>query len=143
MSYNTLVVQQQDQTLMSRVTACAQQEAWDNPAAGTSPFGQAIRNAQVDPVQVLGWPVCVATEQQYASALAGNVPNPGGDQSVISDGDILSAVQMAWPPQWPPIASTAILAPTGAPSLAGVAATERAPFAPITPALDVPPSAPS
>lgn len=29
----------------------------------------------------------------YASALAGGVPNPGRDQSVISDPEILSAVQ--------------------------------------------------
>lgn len=30
---------------------------------------------------------------KYASALAANVPRPGNDQSVISDMDILSAVQ--------------------------------------------------
>ena len=30
---------------------------------------------------------------QYASALAANIPRPGNDQSVISDAQILSAVQ--------------------------------------------------
>lgn len=30
---------------------------------------------------------------KYASALAGGIPRPGNDPSVISDGDILSAVQ--------------------------------------------------
>lgn len=30
---------------------------------------------------------------KYASALAGNVPNPGRDQAVISDAELLSAVQ--------------------------------------------------
>ena len=30
---------------------------------------------------------------KYASALAGNVPNPGRDQAVISDAELLSAIQ--------------------------------------------------
>ena len=76
MSFNTLVVQQQDQTLMGRVRACAQQLAWSDTTTGTSAFGIAVRNAQVDPAMVLGWPVCVATEQEYASALAGTSPTP-------------------------------------------------------------------
>jgi hypothetical protein len=35
-------------------------------------------------------------ESAYASALAANNPNPGGDESVITDGMILSHVQANW-----------------------------------------------
>jgi hypothetical protein len=34
---------------------------------------------------------------KYASAVAGGVPRPGADPSVISDADILSAVQTLFP----------------------------------------------
>ena len=36
----------------------------------------------------------------YASALAAGNPNPGGDESVVSDQMILSAVQAHWNPDW-------------------------------------------
>jgi hypothetical protein len=35
----------------------------------------------------------------YASAVAGGVPHPGADPSVISDAQILSAVQTLFPPE--------------------------------------------
>jgi hypothetical protein len=43
------------------------------------------------------WPVSIATEAEYASALAGGVPNPGGDESVVTDSMILAATQANWP----------------------------------------------
>jgi hypothetical protein len=45
----------------------------------------------------LMWPVSIATEAEYASALAANNPNPGGDEAVITDAMILAAVQANWP----------------------------------------------
>jgi hypothetical protein len=100
MSYNSLWAQYQDEPLRGRVTAAAQQEARTSESG--SDFGHAVANGQIDPLSVLMWPVCTNTEAAYESALAGDNPNPGGDESVITDGAILSSVQAAWPPDpWP------------------------------------------
>jgi hypothetical protein len=120
MSNNTLVAQQQDQVLMGRVRASAQREAWSNPSAATSAFGLAVKHGMIDPAQILGWAVCVATEEQYATALADNVVNPGGDPTVISDDEILEAVQKAWPPIWPPVGSPGTLLPQMGPPVAPI-----------------------
>lgn len=84
MSYNTISRCAYDNAFMSRVTACAAQEGAAEPeqAAGA-----------------LRWPVSTRTdiEAAYASALAASNPNPGGDESVISDQMILSAVQAELP----------------------------------------------
>lgn len=54
-----------------------------------------------DPSQTmfkLRWDVSSASdiEAAYASAVAGENPDPGGDESVITDGMILSSVQANW-----------------------------------------------
>jgi len=106
MSYSSLARQVADTALMERVNAAAQQEAIENPGVHDSPFAQAIRGNYASPVQVLAWPVCAATEAAYEFALNSGNPNPGGDPAVITDADILSAVQANWPTEWPPPAPT-------------------------------------
>lgn len=101
MSYNSLAAQVTDIALMNRVDAAAHQEAIENPEAAASDFGAAVRANTVSPAVVLGWPVSVATETEYEYALNAENPNPGGDDTVITDAMILSAVQANWPPQWP------------------------------------------
>jgi hypothetical protein len=85
MSYSTIATCVNDQTFLNRITACIAQEGREEPEALMS----SIR-----------WPVATAAdiEAAYASALAANNPNPGGDPSVITDGMILANVQPNLPP---------------------------------------------
>jgi hypothetical protein len=84
MSYSTIFRSANDQALRGRVTAaCAQEGAVDPNLA----------------LQAVIWPVCSASdvEAAYASALASDNPDPGGDETVITDGMILANVQAALP----------------------------------------------
>ena len=89
MSYSTISRCANDQAFVTRVNACIAQE-------------QLAKNEPVNPAGLmpsLVWAVASASdvEQAYASALAANHGNPGGDESVISDGMILANVQANWP----------------------------------------------
>jgi hypothetical protein len=89
MSYNTVAACVTDQVFIARVNACIAQE-------------QLAKGEAVIPQNVLAemlWAVAGASdvEDAYASALAANNPNPGGDESVITDGMILAHVQGNWP----------------------------------------------
>lgn len=80
MAFSDVALLAQDGDFIMRTRACVAQEGAANPElwsrdhqwqmAGTPGFGD-----------------------KYASALAGGVPRPGNDQAVISDPEILSAVQ--------------------------------------------------
>ena len=85
MSYNTVNQCAHDVALIGRVAAASAQEG------ATAPEAMAYG---------LIWDVAAAAdiEAAYASALAGANPNPGGDETVVTDGMILSAVQAHWPP---------------------------------------------
>lgn len=81
MSYGTINQCANDAAFLGRLTAaCAQEDRPPDPSTAA----YAIR-----------WDVASATdiEAAYASALASNNPNPGGDETVITDQMILSAVQ--------------------------------------------------
>jgi hypothetical protein len=83
MSYNTINQCANDQAFLARLTgASAQEGAWDP--------GQVAMHIR--------WSVAGASdvEAAYASALAAENPNPGGDESVITDGMILAKVQSNW-----------------------------------------------
>jgi hypothetical protein len=73
-----------DQALTGRITACAAQE------------GSQFPDQRANETR---WFICTRSdiEAAYASALAGENPNPGGDESVITDQMILSAFQAAPP----------------------------------------------
>jgi len=103
MTYNTLAQQVRDSGLTDRIDACGYQESWNNPDLQNTAFAQAVRNMMVLPSSALNWPVCIATEAAYAYAVAQAKPDPGSDPTVITDGDILSAVQKNWPSSWPPL----------------------------------------
>jgi len=85
MSYKTIHRNANDMNFMSRVIAAAAQEGAENPEYTANTF--------------LRWPVVAAAdiEAAYASALAAGNEDPGGDESVITDQMILSAVQGNWP----------------------------------------------
>jgi hypothetical protein len=84
MSYSTINKCAHDAALYDRVTAACAQEGADNPSS-----------AATDII----WDIAAATdiEAAYASALAANNPNPGGDESVITDPMILAKVQANMP----------------------------------------------
>lgn len=97
MSYSTLAQQVLDEALYSRVNAAAQQEARENPNVADSELAARIRAASNNGADYFIWDVSLATEAEYASALAAENPDPGGDEAVITDNMILSAIQANWP----------------------------------------------
>jgi hypothetical protein len=103
MSYTTLVQQVGEVAFTNRIQAAAMKETFANEELGNSTFGQQLMLSPSQSIQ-LNWPVSIATEQQYAYAVQIGNPNPGGDPAVITDADILAAVQANWP-QDPPAGS--------------------------------------
>jgi hypothetical protein len=97
MSFNTLDTASKDPGLQNRTIACVQSEAHRNPAVAGSAYAATVTANPAEGVRLV-WPVALNTEAEYASALASGVPNPGADESVITDSMILSAVQASWPP---------------------------------------------
>lgn len=95
MSYSTVAKCSHDEVFLDRVTACIATEGYT-----------------MDPnmyAMSIIWMVSAHDdiEQAYAYALTAENPNPGGDETVITDQMILSAVQPLMPqapgPQAPPI----------------------------------------
>lgn len=80
MSFGTINRCANDSAFIGRVTACLAAEGDVNPSVAVGGYV---------------WPVASAAdvEAAYASALEADNPDPGGDESVITDGMILSAVQ--------------------------------------------------
>jgi hypothetical protein len=84
LSYNDIVSMRSNSDLVLRLTACAAQEQPGDP-------DQWVQDHIWDLVAAPGW------ADKWASALATDPPNPapGYDMGVITDGDILAAVQAA------------------------------------------------
>jgi hypothetical protein len=80
MAYSDIALLASDVDFYQRVSACVADETNESPTTW---------------VQQNIWPVAASPGfgDAYASALAGGVQRPGNDQSVISDPQILSAVQ--------------------------------------------------
>lgn len=80
MSYSTTAKCTQDASFLLRLTAAIAAEGRTQP-----------EQLAID----LRWPVAGASdiEAAYASALAADNPDPGGDETVITDQMLLSAVQ--------------------------------------------------
>jgi hypothetical protein len=89
MSYATINKCANDQAFIGRLTAsCAQEERPPDPSTAA---------------YEVRWYVSSRSdiESAFASALAANNPDPGGDESVVTDQMILSAVQAAPPAPTP------------------------------------------
>lgn len=91
MSYSTIWQCAADLALQGRITACIAQEV----EPGTNPHER---------YPWVLWPVITAAdvEAAYASALAAEHPDPGGDEAVITDGMLLAHVQQVLPLLPPP-----------------------------------------
>jgi hypothetical protein len=84
MSYATINSCARDSAFMGRVNACvAQEHRWDLANVYETMYTGAS---------------ATDIEAAYAYALNSGNPNPGGDETVVTDGMILSAVQASWPP---------------------------------------------
>jgi hypothetical protein len=82
MAYSDIAALQSDLQFNNRCIACVATE----PNPPDNPPQWVIENSWA----LAGTP---GFGDKYASALAGGVPEPGNDPAVITDGDILSAVQ--------------------------------------------------
>jgi hypothetical protein len=80
MTYSTIAQCANDFAFQSRVTACIAQEGIDPPGVNMAAYMWQISTAK-------------DIEDAYAYALNVNNDNPGGDDTVITDGMILSYVQ--------------------------------------------------
>jgi hypothetical protein len=97
MTLASISVAANDEQLRRRVDSCAQREARSNPGLSNTAFGRALVQGTTN-VQPLMWGVAVATEAPYYAALQAGRGAPGHDNDIITDADILSAVQANWPP---------------------------------------------
>jgi hypothetical protein len=98
MSYSSLNTQVNDMNLNGRVTAAVQKEAYNNPELSETDYAKALKQTYANVWVTFSWPVSIATEDQYEYALNAGTENPGLDPTVITDEEILSAVQANWPP---------------------------------------------
>ena len=97
MSYSTIARCTTDQAFLDRLSACiADEQVAHGDAAAPSLHLDAFR-----------WAVAAAddVEAAYASALAADNPNPGGDESVITDLMLLANVQANWTTVFPMVES--------------------------------------
>lgn len=80
MAYSDIAMLSSDSDFILRTRACATTEGIADPVEWSSEYQ---------------WQMAAAPGfgDKYASALAGGVDRPGNDPAVISDADILSAVQ--------------------------------------------------
>lgn len=84
MSYATQSQLAKDEDFIARCNACAAQEL--DPATKTNPLAYVYANI---------WTLAASPgfDAAYESAIAGGIARPGWDPAVISDGQILSAMQ--------------------------------------------------
>jgi hypothetical protein len=96
MSAATISQAAADTDLRARVVAMAHKELEFDEAKQESTYGKLLAAGSA-PIEPLIWPVAVATEAAYESALAAGRGAPGHDADVITDGDLTAAINAAWP----------------------------------------------
>lgn len=80
MAFSDIALLSADNDFIMRTRACAATEGESDPVAWSTANQWAMAATP-------------SFGDKYASAIAGGVVRPGNDQAVISDGDIVSAVQ--------------------------------------------------
>ena len=70
-------------------------EQFNDELANTT-FGKQLKSGLIQ-VQPLMWPVAVDTELAYETAVNSGRGAPGYDQDVITDANIVSAINAHWP----------------------------------------------
>lgn len=83
MSYKSVADMAENYALNRRITGGAGKESIDNPQAWVQSYRWEIASQP-------GW------DAAWDSAVASGNPDPGNDESVITDGMILSGIQAVW-----------------------------------------------
>jgi hypothetical protein len=99
MSHTTMYAATQDQALIDRIVAAAQREAQENATLKDTERARQLREGPGNAITWFSWPVAIDYETEYAYAVDQDNPNPGGDEGVISDGNITAAIVAHWPPE--------------------------------------------
>jgi len=97
MSLSTINQAANDEALLARIEAGVYKETLANDAFGDSAYGGMVKGGGAPIQATFAYPIAVDYEAQYASAVAAENPNPGGDDSVITDANISTSVQVHWP----------------------------------------------
>lgn len=84
MTYANVADMVDSQSLRRRMLACTAQEGKVHPPDGPEAW---LMPRIWEIVSTPGW------EQAWAAAEAGGIPDPGGNEGVITDGMVLSAIQ--------------------------------------------------
>jgi hypothetical protein len=80
MAYAQVADMRESRSLARRVAACVAAEGYGDPDTWTARHSWQ-------------WAATTGWDGKWASAVANGNPDPGGDDAVITDGDILSRVQ--------------------------------------------------
>lgn len=90
-----------DKDLVDRVTSAAFQLVNSDEQIASTNLGQSMLMGSTI-VTPLMWPVAIATEAAYETALQSGRGAPGYDKDIITDAQIETAVQEGWPMIFPP-----------------------------------------
>lgn len=98
MSYTTIARSTRDSELLDRITAALAKESYANDALGATGTGRLVMEAGPESVlRSFVWPSCIDFEAAYEYAVGAGNEHPGSDPGVITDANILAAVQAHWP----------------------------------------------
>lgn len=96
MSQTTINQAANDVDLQKRVQSAVYAEAFNNPNLADNTFADQVRRGFSN-LTSMYFAVAVSTELQYESGILTGRGSPGHDRDVITDLDILAAVQANWP----------------------------------------------
>lgn len=110
MSQTTVHQCANDLDIQKRVQSCVYGEAFNNAAFKNTIFAIQVRQGYANFTPIY-FAVAVAVEAKYESGILNGRGSPGHDRDVITDNDILAAVQAEWPMEEPPPTATPSAAP--------------------------------
>ena len=96
MSQTTISMAANDRDLQARVQSAVYGEALNNPALEGDQYAALVRQGNAN-FTGMYWAVAVAVGAKYEAGILNGRGSPGHDADVISDTDILAAVQTNWP----------------------------------------------
>lgn len=98
MSHQTVHQATMDSALQNRISAAVQKEVYNNVSLKDTEVAKQFRQVPLHAVNVFIYPVAIDYETEYEYAVESDNPNPGGDPTVITDGNLTAAIVTHWPP---------------------------------------------
>lgn len=105
MSLNSAARAAQDPDLQTRIQAAAYDQAVNNANLEKTQFAFQVRSGYAN-FTSLYWTVGNAVDQEYEAGILAGRGAPGHDPDVVTDGAILAAVVVNWPPDPEPAPPT-------------------------------------